>query len=82
MRAIAEALCARASERGVVDIESVRRANEQLVAAIEDSRRISDAGKRARAEAAADLAACEAELRKSLAAAAAREAGAEPSNAS
>jgi len=65
-------------ERGVFDIESVKRANEQLVAAIEDSLRISDAGKRARAEAAADLAACEAELRKSLAAAAAREAEAEP----
>ena len=68
-------------ERGVFDIESVKRANEQLVAAIEDSLRISDEGKRARAEAAADLAACEAELRKSLAAAAAREAGAEAAEA-
>jgi uncharacterized protein YaaN involved in tellurite resistance len=67
-------------ERGVFDIQSVKRANEQLVAAIEDSLRISDEGKRARAEAAAELAACEAELRKSLAAAAAREAGADPAN--
>lgn len=60
-------------ERGVFDIESVKRAHATLVAAIEESLQIADEGKRARADAAADLQACEAELRKSLAAAAAHE---------
>jgi uncharacterized protein YaaN involved in tellurite resistance len=54
----------------------VKRANASLVAAIEEGLRITDEAKRKRAEAAAELQACEAELRRSLAAAAAREAGA------
>jgi uncharacterized protein YaaN involved in tellurite resistance len=62
-------------ERGVFDIGSVKRAHANLLAAIEESLHIADEGKRARAEAAAELEACESELRKSLAAAAAREAG-------
>ncbi len=65
-------------ERGVFDIESVKRAHDTLIAAIEESLAIADEGKRARAEAAADLEACEAELRKTLAAAAAREEGRSP----
>lgn len=65
-------------ERGVFDIGSVKRAHENLVGAIEDSLRIADEGKRARAEAAADLETCEAELRKTLGAAAAREEGRDP----
>jgi uncharacterized protein YaaN involved in tellurite resistance len=63
-------------ERGVFDVESVKRANASLVAAIEDGLRITEEAKRKRAETVAELEACEAELRRSLAAAAARETGA------
>jgi uncharacterized protein YaaN involved in tellurite resistance len=65
-------------ERGVFDIESVKRANDLLVATIEDSLRATDEGKRRRAEATEQLEACEVELRRSLASAAAREQGREP----
>jgi uncharacterized protein YaaN involved in tellurite resistance len=60
-------------ERGVFDVEAVKRANATLVATIEDSLRITDEARQRRAQAAADLAACEEQLRTSLAAAAARE---------
>lgn len=62
-------------ERGVFDIESVKRANDSLVASIEESLQITDEGRQRRAEAAVQLRACEDELRRSLAAAAAREQG-------
>jgi uncharacterized protein YaaN involved in tellurite resistance len=62
-------------ERGVFDVEAVRKANENLIATIEDSLRIADEGRKSRADAARQLEACEAELRRSLAAAAARERG-------
>jgi uncharacterized protein YaaN involved in tellurite resistance len=65
-------------ERGVFDIESVRHANQQLVATIEESLQIASEGRQARAEAARQLEACETELRRTLASATARarEAGA------
>ena len=63
-------------ERGVFDVEAVRKANATLIATIEDSLRIADEGKARRAAAEADLAKMEAELRDTLAAARAR---AEPS---
>ncbi len=53
-------------ERGIFDIESVRKANETLVATINDSLRIADEGKAARAEAEIELKALEGELRETL----------------
>jgi uncharacterized protein YaaN involved in tellurite resistance len=60
-------------ERGVFDIEAVKQANQLLIETIEDSLRIADEGKRKRAEAFTVLKACEAELRRSLESARARE---------
>jgi uncharacterized protein YaaN involved in tellurite resistance len=59
-------------ERGVFDIETVKKANDTLIATIEDSLRIADEGKARRAAAEADLQKMEAELRETLAAASAR----------
>ncbi len=60
-------------ERGVFDIEAVSEANKTLIATIEDSLRIADQGRAARAEANAELNSLEQQLRDSLAAASARE---------
>jgi len=59
-------------ERGVFDIDAVKRANEQLIATIQDSLEIADAGKAKRAAAEEELQKMEAELRDSLSAARAR----------
>ncbi|MTH77193.1 toxic anion resistance protein [Paracoccus aestuariivivens] len=59
------------TERGVFDIESVRSANAELIATIEDSLRIADEGKARRAAAEEELTHMESELRNSLAAASA-----------
>ncbi|PJF09103.1 toxic anion resistance protein [Pseudorhodobacter sp. MZDSW-24AT] len=59
-------------ERGVFDIASVRQANEQLIATINDSLAIADEGKARRAAAEAELQKMEAELRDTLASASAR----------
>ncbi|MEZ5754034.1 MAG: toxic anion resistance protein [Paracoccaceae bacterium] len=59
-------------ERGVFDIESVRAANETLIATIEDSLRIADEGKARRATAETELTKMEADLRDTLASARAR----------
>ena len=59
-------------ERGVFDIESVRTANAELIATIEDSLRIADEGKARRAAAEMDLQKMEAELRQTLSASRAR----------
>jgi uncharacterized protein YaaN involved in tellurite resistance len=59
-------------ERGVFDIESVRAANETLIATIEDSLRIADEGKARRAAAETELQKLEIDLRDTLAAARAR----------
>ncbi len=56
-------------ERGVFDIETVKKANQTLIATIEDSLRIADEGRRRRQEATAQLESCETELRQALAAA-------------
>lgn len=55
-------------ERGVFDIEAVKKANQQLIATIEESLQIADEGKRRRAEAEQELKRCESELRQTLAA--------------
>lgn len=62
-------------ERGVFDIETVKKANEALIATIEESLQIADQGKRMRKEAVAQLEQCETELRKTLASAQAKSAG-------
>ncbi|MDO5630740.1 MAG: toxic anion resistance protein [Paracoccus sp. (in: a-proteobacteria)] len=60
-------------ERGVFDIESVRTANAELIATIEDSLRIADEGKARRVAAEAELQKMEGELRDTLASARARQ---------
>lgn len=60
-------------ERGVFDIESVKAANAELIATIEESLAIADEGKRKRAEAEGELVKMESELRKTLSSAKARE---------
>ncbi len=63
-------------ERGVFDIDAVRKANETLIATIEDSLQIADEGRAKRAAAEEELTKMEAELRQSLSAAQARGDGA------
>ncbi|WP_144299584.1 toxic anion resistance protein [Elioraea rosea] len=59
-------------ERGVFDIEAVKRANDQLVGTIEDTLRIADAARVKRREAEATLVTLEGELKQSLSSARAR----------
>lgn len=59
-------------ERGVFDIESVKRANENLIATIEESLQIADEGKRKRSEVESQLQELEGELRSTLASASAK----------
>jgi len=59
-------------ERGVFDIESVRRANENLIATIEESLQIADDGKRKREQAERTLEELETDLKTKLASASAR----------
>lgn len=59
-------------ERGVFDIESVKKANDQLIATINDSLAIADEGKARRAAAEVELQKMEVELRDTLASARAR----------
>jgi uncharacterized protein YaaN involved in tellurite resistance len=59
-------------ERGAFDIEAVKKANDLLIATIEESLQIADEGKRKRVEAEQQLRVCEAELRNTLAAARSR----------
>jgi len=56
-------------ERGVFDIETVKQANQTLIATIEESLQIADEGKKMRSDAMQELQQCEAELRKTLASA-------------
>ncbi len=55
-------------ERGIVDIESVKKANQTLIATIEDSLRIAEEGKKKRAAALEELKKAEHDLREALAA--------------
>jgi len=59
-------------ERGIFDIESVRKANNQLIETINDSLKVAEDGKAKRAEAAKELIQMESELRASLVAAKSR----------
>ena len=60
-------------DRGVFDIESVKKANDLLITTIEESLQIADEGKRRRADAEQQLRMCERQLRDVLAAAQARQ---------
>ncbi len=59
-------------ERGVFDIDAVKRANAALIETIEDSLRIAEEGRQKRAEAANQLEKLETELRDTLVSASAR----------
>lgn len=59
-------------ERGVVDIASVKQANDALIATIDDALRIADEGRRQRVDAERQLITCEAELKQALLAAQSR----------
>jgi uncharacterized protein YaaN involved in tellurite resistance len=69
----ANAIARSEMERGVFDIAAVTQANQSLIGAIEDSLRIADEGRAARAKATEELDRLEEQLRQSLAAASARE---------
>jgi len=56
-------------ERGIFDIEVIKKANQSLIETIQDSLRIADEGKRARANAEQQLETLETELRGALSAA-------------
>ncbi|NBD29335.1 MAG: toxic anion resistance protein [Alphaproteobacteria bacterium] len=62
-------------ERGVFDIEAVKKANADLIGTIEESLQIADEGKRRRAEAEKELQHMESELKSTLAAAKAKKTG-------
>ena len=62
-------------ERGVFDIESIKKANQYLIDTIEESLAIADEGKAKRAEAEKELVTMEAELKSTLAAAKAKSTG-------
>ena len=62
-------------ERGVFDIEAVKKANADLIGTIEDSLKIADEGKAKRAAAEGELKKMEADLRETLASAKARKDG-------
>ena len=62
-------------ERGVFDIEAVKKANADLIGTIEESLQIADEGKAKRAAAEKDLKTMEADLRDTLAAAKAKATG-------
>jgi uncharacterized protein YaaN involved in tellurite resistance len=62
-------------ERGVFDIESIKRANEYLINTIQESLAIADEGKAMRAKAEAELENMEAELKATLSAAKAKKTG-------
>ena len=68
----ANAAVRREVERGVFDIENVKKANDLLIATIEESLQIADEARRRRNEAEQQLQACETDLRDTLAAASAR----------
>jgi uncharacterized protein YaaN involved in tellurite resistance len=66
-------------ERGVFDVEAVKKANDELIGTIQESLQIADEGKAKRAEAEGALQKMEAELREALSAAKSRSATEAPS---
>ncbi len=68
----ANAQVRRQMERGIFDIESVKKANQTLIDTIDESLRIADEGRKSRAAALEELRTMESELRETLMAAKAR----------
>ena len=68
-------------ERGVFDIDAVRKANENLIATVEESLQIADEGKRRRAAAEQTLEQLETDLKETLVAASAKASAQSPSGA-
>lgn len=64
--AMATVETARASERGIIDIETVRHTNEQLIGALNEVRDIQIEGHKKREEASKELLRLEAELKQNL----------------
>ncbi len=62
----ANSLTRKQLERGVFDLESVKKANTLLIDTINESLQIADQGKKMRADAVVQLQECETELRKTL----------------
>ena len=58
---------AQASERGIVDLETLQHTNEQLITALDEIQRIQEDGKVARANAEKELVKIETELKEKLA---------------
>ncbi|MBR3125156.1 MAG: toxic anion resistance protein, partial [Mogibacterium sp.] len=57
---------AKASERGIVDIETLQHTNEQLITALDEIKQIQEDGRVARAEAEKELARIEQELKDKM----------------
>lgn len=57
---------ARESERGIVDIETLKKTNEELIKTLDEVRQIQDAGRASRAQAEAELNKIEGELKQKL----------------
>ena len=57
---------ARESERGVVDMETLRHTNESLISTLDEVKKIQDEGRQKRREAEEELGRIEAELRQKL----------------
>ena len=57
---------AKESERGIVDIETLKHTNEQLISTLDEVIKIQDEGRRKRAEAEAELGRLEGELKAKL----------------
>lgn len=68
----ANSLTRKQLERGVFNIESIKKANTLLIDTINESLQIADEGKKMRADAVVQLQECESKLRKTLASAASR----------
>jgi uncharacterized protein YaaN involved in tellurite resistance len=69
-------------ERGIVDIEAVKQANDSLIATIDDALRYAEEGKQQRQAAETQLVACEAELKEALVAAKSKVPPAQPPGSS
>jgi uncharacterized protein YaaN involved in tellurite resistance len=54
------------AERGIVDIETLKQTNQELIATLEDVRQIQDDGRARRAQAEVELGRIEGELRQKL----------------
>ena len=63
---VASTEIAEASERGIIDMETLRKTNSELIATLDEVKNIQDNGRAQRAEAEVELAKIEAELKEKL----------------